>query len=255
MSSTLQPPQLAPLDVQLLPTLHGSKSTTYTRPPLDGSLSLPEIYAFHARKSPLHPLFIFPVHDKKANTSYTRKICYPEAYSAMLKVQAIIAARIPDHDPSNYASHADEGEEGSRVPPPVVGILAVADSITMFTLMIAIMGLGLTPFPISTRNSIQAVAHLMKESNVSHLFVSADPAMQRLASEATKLAHASTHEVIHVYPVMRFDEIYSPSCATNDASKNTSNDALSKAHKPPKPRMDDVAIILHSSGKVLLLSN
>ena len=41
------------------------------------------------------------------------------------------------------------------------------------------MYLGLTPFPISTRNSAIAVVHLVAKTGVRQMFVSADPAMQR----------------------------------------------------------------------------
>lgn len=42
-----------------LPQTQGNNSTTFKIPPLDGSLSVPEIYDWQAEHSPDHPLFEF----------------------------------------------------------------------------------------------------------------------------------------------------------------------------------------------------
>ena len=36
-----------------------TRSTTFTIPPLDGTLSIPQIFDFHAQESRDHPLFVF----------------------------------------------------------------------------------------------------------------------------------------------------------------------------------------------------
>jgi hypothetical protein len=96
------------IDLTSLPTLQGRKSTTFTRPPLDGSLTLPELYAFHALNSSQHPLFTY-VDDGSAKR--TREICYPEAYTAIQRAHGIV---------SRY--HSDL--LGDVTTAPVVGILA-----------------------------------------------------------------------------------------------------------------------------------
>ena len=55
------------------------------------------------------------------------------------------------------------------------------DSITNYTFLVGLMYLAVTPFPISIRNSPIAVAHLARKTGVRYMFVSSDPAMQRLA--------------------------------------------------------------------------
>ena len=41
------------------PITQGLKCPTFTQPPLDGSLSLAELYEWQAINSPEHPLFVF----------------------------------------------------------------------------------------------------------------------------------------------------------------------------------------------------
>lgn len=48
-----------PTNMENFRTLQGLNSLTFTRPPLDGSLFLPEIYDYHAIHSPNHPLFVY----------------------------------------------------------------------------------------------------------------------------------------------------------------------------------------------------
>ena len=73
-----------------------------------------------------------------------------------------------------------------------------------------IMRAGYIPFPISTRNSPTAVAHLLEKTDAKHLIVGVDPAMQSLAAEsleALKSQHPSaTVPTTSQMPV--FDDLY-----------------------------------------------
>ncbi|EMD37732.1 hypothetical protein CERSUDRAFT_94732 [Gelatoporia subvermispora B] len=111
------------VDLSFLPTPQGSNSRTWTRPPLDDSLTFPELFEFHAKHSPEHPVRTYS--DEKKNI---HPICYPEAFRAIRKA--------------------------AKIESPVLGILAAADSITYATLVIGMMYAGYAPFPISTRNSV-----------------------------------------------------------------------------------------------------
>ena len=99
------------------------------------------------------------------------------------------------------------------------------------------MYLGLTPFPISTRNSAIAVAHLVAKTGVRQMFVSADPAMQRLAREANEML-AKDGVAFELLPMPHFEDMYGPG----------GDDALvpMRAVSP-----DKTSIIIHSSGACL----
>lgn len=101
---------------------------------------------------------------------------------------------------------------------------------------------GYQAFPISPRNSPVAVAHLLASTRSKHVFVSSDPAMQKLADAASKTEGASTFEVL---PMPAFEQLF---------SNNTDNGRFLSTERLDLNRP---AIILHSSGaySVLALSN
>ena len=59
------------LDFMPLPTPtqpHGLHSLTFKQPPVDGSMMVPEMYDWHAKHSPEHPLFVYPGEDGEVKT-------------------------------------------------------------------------------------------------------------------------------------------------------------------------------------------
>ncbi|XP_006463297.1 hypothetical protein AGABI2DRAFT_120116 [Agaricus bisporus var. bisporus H97] len=205
------------VDVTSLPTLQGAKSTTFTRPPFNDSLTLAEIYAFHALNSSKHPVFTYAENSTKG----TREICYSEAYAAIQRGHGMA---------SRY--HSDLVGDVTRA--PVVGILASLDTITYTTFTVGIIHAGLTPFPISTRNSIVGVAHLIRTTGLHLLFVSPDSAMQRIALEATAILEKEGI-IVKILPVPQFDDLYN-------------EDDTFKQLVPVRISADPIILILHSSG-------
>ncbi|KXN82193.1 Polyketide synthase HetM [Leucoagaricus sp. SymC.cos] len=205
------------IDVSTLPTLQAAASKTFTRPPFDHSLTIPEIYAFHALKSPDHPIFIYA--EDSAGTN--RTIYYPEAYAAIQRGHNIVTCK---HE------ELAQGPKG----PNVVGILANIDSITYVTFSVGIMHAGLAAFPISTRNSVVGIAHLIRTTGLRLLFVSPDSAMQRLASDACTLLENEGIDV-HILPVPQFNDLYNQDKSCSELA-------------PVRSSPDPVVLILHSSG-------
>ena len=103
------------------------------------------------------------------------------------------------------------------------------------------MYLGATPFPISTRNSARAVAHLVARTGARRLLVSADPAMRRLAGAAAALLAAEGPAPV-LLPVPCFGDLYGPG---GDEALVPMGDV----HE------DRVSIIMHSSGGSGLRAN
>ena len=68
-----------------LPTPQGSDCATFAQPPLDGSLTIPEIYERQAANSPNHPLFVFP-----EAPGQLRTICYAEVVQAIHNAAHIV---------------------------------------------------------------------------------------------------------------------------------------------------------------------
>ncbi|KAJ8508691.1 hypothetical protein ONZ45_g9065 [Pleurotus djamor] len=206
--------------LRCLPAFQGGNSVTFRHPPLDGSLTVAGLYAHHAEHSPKHPLFVYA--DEAGSMC---QICYPEAVRAAIQTAALLSKELAT-------------DVLSPLTPPVIGILAAADTISCFTLMLAIMYLGCTPFPISTRNSASGVAHLLQSTGTNHVFVSSDTAMQRLAHQAAEILKESCERAqqVSILRMPIFTEIYAQSEKTS----------ISMA--PKRMDLDSPALILHSSG-------
>ncbi|KAI0743085.1 acetyl-CoA synthetase-like protein [Daedaleopsis nitida] len=206
-------------------TVQGANSKTFKRPDLDTTLTIPELFAYHAIHSPEHPVFVYADDDQQEHV-----IRFPEVYRAIRKAATISSAHY-----NRRADHYAKAQVGkSANDPPVIGILANADSISFYTLKAGLMYLGLTPFPISTRNSALAVAHLVSKTGVQQMFVSADPAMQRLAAETNELLAKDGLE-FELLPMPDFVDMYGPG---GDAELVPMG----------KVSPDKTCIILHSSG-------
>ncbi|GBE89735.1 acetyl-CoA synthetase-like protein [Sparassis crispa] len=212
------------LDLSSVPTLQGATSTTFSRPPFDDSLTIPELFTHHAANSPRHPLFRYPDEGKKLTT-----ICYSEAYRGICKAAEFMSGHFKRVE-EKYALQAQQ----DGLDAPTIGILATSDTITFFSLIVGIMHLGLIPFPISTRNSATAVAHLVKKTGVLQLIVSSDAATQRLGHHANELL-AKDGDKVDIVPMPHFSDLY--------------NDEEGKGVKKIRERnVDNVTLILHSSG-------
>ena len=110
--------------------------------------------------------------------------------------------------------------------------------------MTGICRAGYTSFPISTRNSAVAVAHLLKQTSAGYIFVSGDEPIQNLAKTALDLLKGM--DVMP--PIMRlvpsFEELY------------PKGDDPSFEYLPSMDVCwDDPIIILHSSGRVQAAEN
>lgn len=108
------------------------------------------------------------------------------------------------------------------------------DNITLSTLLIGIMYLGYTPFPLSVRNSAVAVAHLVRRMSVRDVIVSPDAGMQRIAHEAKEQLAKEGYE-LNILPLPQYRDLY-----------NESDDGLDVKMGPLNA--DKPAVILHSSG-------
>lgn len=111
------------------------------------------------------------------------------------------------------------------------------------------MRLGLTPFPLSIRNSPIAVAHLIKKTQLLQVFVSPDPAMQRLITEAKEILRKEDGTEVEVLEMIKFEDVDDEggSSGAGDSVAVAQSDEL----KFPKLDLDSTAIILHSSGKLI----
>ncbi|KAJ7596093.1 hypothetical protein C8J56DRAFT_395210 [Mycena floridula] len=210
------------------PTPQGVSSATFTPPPLDGSLSLPEIYDFHALHSPNHPLFVY--HDGIS----LQTVNWGQAVRAVHRAARLVEASVSQYELPNKKLST------------VVAVLANTDWFTYFILLAGIMRAGYQAFPISSRNSAMGIAHLIQKTRTKYLFVSADSAVQRLALGACEHPSigGSVGSNLHILDMPAFETLLGPSSASMGIPQEEF------APLPPMipPDCSDPAFILHSSG-------
>ncbi|KAJ7579078.1 hypothetical protein C8J56DRAFT_1006701 [Mycena floridula] len=195
-------------------------SDSFRPPPLDGSLTLAQIWDWHAENTPEHRLFVYANSDGSIRT-----ILWPEAVRAVHTGANMLGSRV---------THSFSAK-------PVVAIVAMSDSITYLTMMMSIMRTNFIAFPISPRNSPGAVAHLFNKVNVSHVLVGRDPSMRDLAKAALEVLKrdypTATPPELSSMPI--FEDLFLPE---NEAAQIKAKDI------PMTSKPDDITIYLHSSG-------
>ncbi|KAK0470423.1 NRPS-like enzyme [Desarmillaria tabescens] len=196
-----------------LPAPQGVSSSTFKPPPLDGSLTVPELFDYNGFHSPKHTLFRYDSLDNDGS----RGITWEEGVAAF-------------HVAGHYFKEHINNEF-----PVVVGILANTDLMTYFTVLVALMRLGKIPFPISSRNSVAAIIHLMKSTNSRYLVVSGDATLQTLADIVCCHFTESDEKIITI-SMPRFADLF--------PSELPSYQPLA----PIRPEWSQTAVILHSSG-------
>jgi acyl-coenzyme A synthetase/AMP-(fatty) acid ligase len=95
---------------------------------------------------------------------------------------------------------------------------------------------GAVSFPISTRNSALAVAHLLRSTNTHQVFVSDDAMMRSLFSETAKQL-AQDDFAVQALDIPQFEHLYN-----NEAAPAPGDVRLWSFN------FDSEAVILHSSG-------
>ena len=100
-------------------------------------------------------------------------------------------------------------------------------------------------FPISTRNSPAALAHLIEKTGVSHVLVGREQSMQDLIQQSLEALSKQygCAPVVRLSPMLTSEELYS------DGGLNVPEDVPDQQHSP-----DTASLILHSSGEPCLFS-
>lgn len=106
--------------------------------------------------------------------------------------------------------------------------------------MAGILRAGYTVFPISPRNSPQAIAHLLRKTGAIHLFASGDSQLQSLACTSIELLQATGEaNAVKIYETPVFGDLFPHEAA------ETSFIRFPVRHFD----LEMPALILHSSGK------
>jgi acyl-CoA synthetase (AMP-forming)/AMP-acid ligase II len=220
-------------------------SSTFKTPPLgDKSLCLPDFCDWQYRNSPNHPFFLYDDGPGKNSA-----ITWAEVGRGIHRAAHLVASLI---SPGNVAA-ALEGH------PIVVSVLATTgaypappiqvfdtsivnfnvDTVTFLTTELGILRAGFAVFPLSPRNSPEAVAHLLRKIGTNHLLAGREPMAQKLATASLDLLRADGHPGISLSNMPDFKDLY-----PDDGS-----DSEFRHYPPVKFDRDAPSLILHSSGR------
>ncbi|KAJ7490899.1 hypothetical protein FB451DRAFT_627154 [Mycena latifolia] len=200
----------------------GASSPTFTPAPVDGALTVPQLLEHHLAHSPDHTAYVYDGPEGKiVSVSFARYIGTVRA-----------AARRVLRELGPIAN----SEEGRKT---VVGIFAVADTISYCMLVAAIMRAGLVPFCISPRSAAEGLANMLLQTGAAVVYVSPDTRSQTVMAEALKICGKQ----LPVLQPPTFDSLQGE--ADSDAG------ALPPIETAP---LDSTAIILHTSGSTSIFS-
>lgn len=229
-----------------IPRTQALTSTTYRAPPLDGSLVYPQLLDFHSEHSANHRFFVYAEEDGTMKT-----LTWGHTIPAILR-SALLARELLGWQPNAGTEKAPViailSASGERLYARIHGgkrSQTYADAIPYATTLMGIMRAGYVPFPISTRNSPAAVAHLLEKTDAKHLIIGVDSAMQSLAAESleTLKSQNPSGRVPTTSQMPVFSELYGEQLAPV------------KVEDVPyeQPSLQMPAFFLHSSGNVASL--
>ncbi|KII87501.1 hypothetical protein PLICRDRAFT_257848 [Plicaturopsis crispa FD-325 SS-3] len=197
--------------------------TTSTPPPLDGSLTLPEILDFNARKNPNEPFFYFS----------------RDGSPEVTKVSQLEFARA-SHRVAHVLRPSRAGVDGA-----VVAIIANVDTLHYHALVMGLARAGLVPFPISQRNSAAAVIDLLRNTNCHRIIVTRSSLRALFDEIEVEIATKGEPFELEISEAPAFDLLYP--CL----GRETSSDPFDEYPEPAldrRPKLSDILLYLHSSG-------
>ena len=110
---------------------------------------------------------------------------------------------------------------------------------TYVTTEVGILRAGFSVFPISPRNSPEAIAHLLKKTGSRYLLVGGEPMFQKQAATALGILREEGHPEIPSSDMLHFEDLY----PHNDSDPEFEN------YPAVKFDLDAPSLILHSSGQ------
>ncbi|KAG5341463.1 hypothetical protein C0989_010220 [Termitomyces sp. Mn162] len=199
-----------------------ASSPTFAPPPLDGSLTIPEIYEYHLEYNGDHPLFLYDFNDEAVTVQWK------QAVHAIRRAARIIHREV--QPPPCMPNKTDKA--------PVIAILAVIGRrfqvLSVFTS--GIIRAGFTAFPISPRNSDVGINNLLQKTGAKYMFISRDSAMQGMAAAALEIPGV---DGVQLLEIPTFDALYGVKVLEEPV------------FLPPvvKQNIDSTVMILHSSAQ------
>lgn len=232
------------MPLPLPPPTQALSSTTFRPPPLDGSLTLPEIYEYNFLHNGDHAMFVYDEGELIGEESQIKRINWREAGRAV-------------HNAARYLRSGTQTDRAAGHKRPVVALIGVfgafccylgfltahlhlfTEQFSFFAITAGLIRLGYLAFPISPKNSEAGIAHLLEKMSVDFVLVSRDAQMRRLVEAGLEGMSGPKPTVLGV-PL--FEELFTGGETDDDL--------------PPLDQLnrdlDEPVLTLHSSGMLSL---
>ncbi|KZP19238.1 acetyl-CoA synthetase-like protein [Athelia psychrophila] len=186
-------------------------------PPLDGSVLLPSLADFNLQHNASLPAFV-----------------YSEAVGSLTEISFLEFGRA-----AHRAAHLLRPEHGGSKG-EVVAIIIDVDKLLYAAIFAGLMRAELVPFPISPRNSAEAVAEMLQKSGC-HRVLSSHASLGVIVAQIAALVPPEHSLSIQEVPTLA--QCYPA------LGHETASDAFTPYPAPSvPPEKDEVVLILHSSG-------
>ncbi|KAG1853273.1 putative aminoadipate reductase [Suillus tomentosus] len=190
-------------------------------PPLDGSLSLPQLVEFNAQRNSDVAFFVYDKPDSNDLVSISHSDFYRACHRA---AQAIRPA----------SASADK---------EVVALIANSDTLLYQTVFMGMIFAGLVPFPMSPRNSAAAVTSMMQKTGCRRLITTRHSLASLIDGVEAGLASAIQTSQLQIDEIPALKHLY-PSLVSGTPNE----DIVPYPSLGPPSSDNDVLFYLHSSG-------
>ncbi|THU97218.1 acetyl-CoA synthetase-like protein [Dendrothele bispora CBS 962.96] len=218
-------------------------NTTFAAPPLNDSISVLQMLDWHYDHSSSHPFFIYAQSDVPPSSkgSAIRTITWKETVEAVYTGAKLIRNRVQRGllESVNHDNNVDD---------QVVGILSYSDSIPYSTTMFSVMRANFVLFPISPRNSPQAVAHLIQKVGVKHMLVGFDQGIQELMERSVEFLRTEYGYRDDQIPATSMMPLFEDLYLENGIEGQEIVEEIRKEIPLKRQQPQDIQFYLHSSG-------
>ncbi|KAF8179468.1 putative aminoadipate reductase [Pholiota molesta] len=201
---------------------------TRVLPPVDGSLSLPETLAFHESHNADVPMYVF-CEDGQAEVT---EISYRQFVRACYEIPRTTNLQQGSADWPDSASGK-----------PVVALIALTDTLIYQTTVAGLMHAGFIPFPISPRNTAEAIANLIRKTDCHQVLATWSSLKSILDRTEREIHKIEPGYNLTIGEVPTVSQLYPELCVSGGSSS-----VSVESKRETKPGLDEIALYLHSSG-------